>query len=336
MVTEQLPRPTKKSTKINFILMRGTYKPYFFSLILLLSSFFILFTAPADAIRLIPVRIIFDISGQLNKPSDVSVSKNGLIYVVDGVNHKIKIFSRKGRLVSSFGRKGSGSGEFRSPLGIDIDDSGKVYIADSGNQRVQIFSAKGSYIAEMKIPAKNNHPADPTDVVVDDSRNRCYVVDNDNHYILAYDLSTFKLINTYGSPGTGKRMFRFPFLIALDSENYLYIVDVINTRVQILNPDGLYVTSIGGWGVEKGEFFRPKGVAIDKNNRVYVGDSYTGVIQVFESSGEFYGALGDPVTGKVQKFRTPMGLFVDHNNRLYVVETLANKVGVYQLEGGTE
>ena len=336
MVTEQLPHPTKKCAKINFILMRGTYKPYFFSLILLLSSFFILFTAPAYAIRLIPVRIIFEISGQLNKPSDVSVSKNGLIYVVDGVNHKIKIFSRKGTLVSSFGRKGSGSGEFRSPLGIDIDDSGKVYIADSGNQRVQIFGAKGSYIAEMKIPDKKNHLADPTDVVVDDSRNRCYVVDNDNHHILAYDLSTFKLINTYGSPGTGKRMFRFPFLIALDSENYLYIVDVINTRVQVLNPDGLYVTSIGGWGVEKGEFFRPKGVAIDKNNRVYVGDSYTGVIQVFESSGEFYGALGDPVRGGVKKFRTPMGLFVDHNKRLYVVETLANKVGVYQLEGVTE
>jgi DNA-binding beta-propeller fold protein YncE len=336
MLTEQLPRPLKESAKINLILMRGTSRPYFFSLILLFSGLFILFAAPASAIRIIPARIIFAISGQLNKPSDVSVSKNGLIYVVDGVNHTIKIFSGKGTLVSSFGRSGSGNGEFRSPLGIDIDDSGKVYIADSGNQRVQVFSAQGSYIAEMKIPSKNNHPADPTDVVVDDSRNRCYVVDNDNHYILAYDLSTYKLIDTYGSPGTGKRMFRFPFLIALDSENYLYIVDVINTRVQILNPDGLYVASIGGWGVEKGEFFRPKGVAIDKNNRVYVSDSYTGVIQVFESSGEFYGALGDPATGKVQKFRTPMGLFVDRNNRLYVVETLANKVSVYQLEGLAE
>ena len=326
----------KNSHNSSLSLLSNSYKPHLISLLLVTTILLTLFTVPAFAIRLISVQLVFKISGQLNKPSDVSVSKNGLIYVVDGVNHKIKVFSRKGTLVSSFGRKGSGRGEFRSPLGIDIDDSGKIYIADSGNQRVQIFGAKGSYIAEMKIPAKKNRPADPTDVVVDDSRNRCYVVDNDNHYILAYDLSTFKLINTYGSPGTGKRMFRFPFLIALDSENYLYIVDVINTRVQILNPDGLYVTSIGGWGVEKGEFFRPKGIAIDKNNRVYVGDSYTGVIQVFESSGEFYGALGDPVGGGVKKFRTPMGLFVDHNNRLYVVETLANKVSVYQLEGLAE
>lgn len=336
MVTEQLPRPTKKCAKINFILMRGTYRPYFFSLILLLSSLFTLFTTPAYAIRLVPVRIIFEISGQLNKPSDVSVSKNGLIYVVDGVNNKIKVFDRNGRFVSSFGNKGSGRGEFSQPLGIDIDDSDKVYIADSGNQRVQIFGTTGSFIAEIKLPPRNDHAADPTDVAVDNFNKKCYISDNDNHRILAYDLSKLTLINTYGRHGAGRDRFRYPFLMALGKEQNLHVVDVINTRIQVLSSEGLFVSEIGGWGVEKGKFFRPKGVAIDKHNRVYVGDSYTGVIQVFESNGEFYGALGDPGTGKVQKFRTPMGLFVDHNNRLYVVETLANKVSVYQLEGLAE
>lgn len=336
MNSEDVCCSAKKVTKIKSSLASSGCRPYFFLPLLIPTILLTLFVFPAFAIKLINVRLIFEISDQLNKPSDVSVSNEGLIYVVDGVNHRIKIFNQKGRFVSSFGREGSGRGEFRFPLGIDLDNSGKVYIADSGNQRVQIFSAKGSYIAEMKIPSKNNHPADPTDVVVDDSRNRCYVVDNDNHYVLSYDLSTHTLIRTYGSPGTGKRMFRFPFLIALDSENYLYIVDVINTRVQILNPDGLYVSSIGGWGVEKGEFFRPKGVAIDKDNRIYVSDSYMGVIQVFESTGEFYAALGDPATGRVRKFRTPTGLFIDHETRLYVVETLANKVSVFQLEGVTE
>jgi len=336
MVTEQLPRPTKKFAEINFILMRGTYRPYFFSLFLLLSSLFTLFTAPAYAIRLVPARMIFAIGGQLNKPSDVSVSKDGLIYVVDGVNNKIKIFDRNGSFVSSFGKQGSGRGEFSQPLGIDLDNSGKVYIADSGNQRVQIFNATGSFINEIKLPASNGHGADPTDVAIDNVNNKCYISDNDNHQILAYDLSKLTLIKTYGSRGTGRDRFQYPFLMALGKEQHLYVVDVINTRVQVLNSQGSYEGEIGGWGVEKGEFFRPKGVAIDKHNRVYVGDSYTGVIQVFESSGEFYGALGNPATGKVQKFRTPMGLFVDHNNRLYVVETLANKVGVYQLEGVTE
>lgn len=295
-----------------------------------------LLASPAHAVRLTNVRHLFDITGSFSEPSDVSVSKDGLIYVVDGVNNSIKVFNQNGKPVFSFGRNGSGNGEFRFPLGIDIDSSGRVYIADSGNHRIQVFNSNGSFITLINVPSKNGNPSDPTDVAVDRSNDRFYVVDNNNHYILAYDLSNLKLLETYGGPGTEKREFRFPFLITLDKNNDLYIVDVINTRVQVLNPQGLFVTFIGGWGVEKGEFFRPKGVAVDKNNRVYVSDSYMGVIQVFNSTGEFYSVLGDPAKGIVKKFRTPAGIFIDNSNRLYVVEMFAQKVSVYSIEGESE
>ena len=102
-----------------------------------------------------------------------------------------------------------------------------------------------------------------------------------------------------------------------DKDKYLYIVDVINTRVQELNPSGLFVAFIGGWGVEKGEFFRPKGVALDRDDRIYTSDSYMGVIQVFEPNGEFYSAVGDSGSDSVKKFKTPTGIFIDKKNRLY-------------------
>jgi tripartite motif-containing protein 71 len=316
--------------------LRLSFSAYLFSLLLVPCALLTFFAVPAFAIRLINVKLVFELRGEFNKPTDVSVSQKGLIYVVDGVNHKIKVFSKKGKFLFSFGMKGSGRSDFSSPLGIDIDHGGKVYLADSGNQRVQILEAKGGFLAEIKLPRQNGHPADPTDVVVDELNNRCYVVDNDNHQVLAYDLSELKLLNAYGGHGAGKDRFRYPFFVALGKEQNLYVVDVINTRVQVINSRGLFIAEIGGWGVEKGEFFRPKGVAIDKNDRVYVSDSYMGVIQVFESTGEFYAALGDPTTGKVKKFRTPMGLFIDQENRLYIVETLANKVSVYQLQSVTE
>nr|MDA3786894.1 NHL repeat-containing protein [Desulfobacula sp.] len=252
------------------------------------------------------------------------------------VNNKIKIFDNNGKFISSFGRKGNGTGEFLFPLGIDIDDKNRIYIADSQNHRVQIFNSKGGFLSQIKIKSKTGKPADPTDVAVDETRNQCYVVDNDNHIIFVYDLSTFNLIKTFGKPGTGKREFRYPFLIALDKDKYLYIVDVINTRVKVLNPEGLFVTDIGGWGVEKGQFFRPKGIAIDKKNRVYVSDSYMGVIQIFQTSGEFFAAIGDTSKSKVKKFKTPMGLFVDEDSRLFVVEMFANKVTVFQMHEKSE
>jgi DNA-binding beta-propeller fold protein YncE len=291
-----------------------------------------LFCIPAYAVNLLNIEPLFEITNQLNKPVDVSVSEQGLIYIVDGVNNKVRVFNPKGTLLFSFGKKGSGQGEFGSPLGLDVDSSGRVYIADSANHRVEIFNSEGAYLAEIKISAHNTHEADPTDVVVDNSNNRCYVVDNDNHRVLVYDLTKHNLVQIYGRHGAGRDRFRYPFLAALGNEGRLYVVDVINTRVQVLNSEGSFVAEIGGWGVEKGEFFRPKGVAVDSQNRLYVSDSYMGVVQVFEADGEFYAVLGEPQGGKVKKFRTPTGMFIDTEDRLYVVEALANKVSVYRLK----
>ncbi len=285
----------------------------------------------AHAINLVRVKHLFDIDAGFNAPSDVAVSKDGRIYVVDGVNNAIKVFKYDGNPMSTIGQKGTGPGQFHLPMGIDIAASGKVYIADAGNHRVQIMNREGRFEAEFKLPDNKGKPGDPTDVVADESARRCYVADNDNHRILVYDLKTFKLVDVFGQPGTGNREFRYPFLLAQDKEKYLYIVDVINTRVQVLNRKGLFVANIGEWGVEKGHFFRPKGVALDRSGRVFISDSYIGVIQVFDQTGAFLGAVGAPATKGVKRFKTPVGMFIDSKDRLYVVEMYANRVGVYKI-----
>ena len=99
----------------------------------------------------------------------------------------------------------------------------------------------------------------------------------------------------------------------------------------MLDPEGSYLATIGGWGVEKGEFYRPKGVAIDSKSRVFVSDSYLGIIQVFEKDGEFLSVLGDE-KGNIMKFETPTGLFIDKNMRLYVVEMFVDRVRVLHLK----
>ncbi len=293
---------------------------------------FLYFSAPAYGIKFTSIHHLYDITYDMSEPSDVAVSKSGQIYIVDGVNNRVVVSSSNGKVLFTFGEKGSGKGQMMFPLGIFVDSAGNVYLADSGNHRIQIFNAFGEYSTEINIPPFEAIPSDPTDLTVDEAGNRIYIVDNNNHHILVYDLNTFALINTYGSPGMEKRQFRYPFLIASDRDSYLYIVDVINTRVQVLNADGKFVQFIGGWGVEKGEFFRPKGVALDSNNRVYVSDGYMGVIQIFKPNGEFDSVLSDPDKSTVKKFNKPVGIYIDNHNRLYVVEMFANRVGVYSIE----
>ena len=286
----------------------------------------------AHGIRLTNVTHLFDITHGFSQPSDVSVSGNGLIYVLDGVNNKVKVFDQNGRFKFSFGSKGASTGQFMFPLGIDVDSSGLVYIADSGNHRVQVFSPEGKYIKHFRVPPEDNTASDPTDVIADRVNKKLFVVDNDNHYILIFDLETTQMLDTFGGPGAEKTEFRYPFLMSQNSDHFLYISDVVNTRVQSFTHEGKFVTVVGGWGVDKGRFFRPKGVAIDKDNRVFISDSYMGVIQVFRHDGAFHSVIGDPETESVKKFIKPMGMFIDKNNRLYLVEMFANRVSVYQIE----
>ena len=65
---------------------------------------------PVHGIRLVDAKLLFEISDQLSQPSDVAVSNDGRIYVVDGVNSKIRIFNQSGQAMASFGSAGSGNG----------------------------------------------------------------------------------------------------------------------------------------------------------------------------------------------------------------------------------
>jgi predicted CXXCH cytochrome family protein len=270
-----------------------------------------------------------------NMPTDVAVGRNGSLYVLDGVNHRVVVYDAAGRFQFPFGSRGGGPGQFLYPLGIAADPNGNVYVADSGNHRFQIFTAEGKLLDAVPLPATaSGLPPDPADVAVDPMRKRLYIADNDNHSIHVYSLAGRRFEPAWGSPGQDQRQFRFPFLIDVSAQGYLLVVEPINTRIQFLNPEGKFVGFIGGWGIDPGQLFRPKGVAVC-GDRVFITDSYLGNIQAFDLSGRFLGALAD-TTGTPMEFATPTGIAVDASrNRLYVVELKANRVRRLALEIGT-
>ena len=312
------------------------FNPFIFSCILL-SVFLVMPAAGLQAqeisLSLCPAKHLYTITSDFQNPSDVVAGKNNKVYVLDGVNNRVKVFNQQGTDLFSFGGAGTGKGRFNFPLGIGIDRADRIFVADSGNHRVQVFTPGGEYLFQFSTETQHRQikPSDPTDVVVESRLNKCFMVDNDNHWIFAYDLGTRKPSGIYGTMGMEKNEFRFPFFLDMDQEGNLYVVEVINTRVQVLNPQGDYITTIGGWGVEKGEFYRPKGVAVDAKNRVFVSDSYLEVIQVFSRDGTFLSILGNE-EGSIARFVTPTGIFIDQQMRLYVVEMQANRVAVMQLD----
>jgi len=80
--------------------------------------------------------------------------------------------------------------------------------------------------------------------------------------------------------------FRDPRDIVLDSAGNMFILDSGNNRIQMLNPEGIFIKTIGRRGQGPGEFQFPYSVAIDSQDYLYVFDSVNLRIQVFTPEGK--------------------------------------------------
>ena len=286
----------------------------------------------ARALETRALQHLFDLNQAANSPlslpSDVAVAPDGRIYVVDGNNDRIAVYSDDGKFVSTIGSTGAADGQLSSPIGIDVDNKGDVYVADSGNYRLQVFNAAGKFIRQIPLREKNVR-IKPVDVAVDNEKQILYITGNNNHKVMLYSIGG-KYLRAWGHQGNNPGEFRYPATITVSDDGLIYVVDVLNSRVQIFERNGNVLTVAGSWGVLPGQLFRPKGVAVDAKGAIYVSDSYMGLIEVFDNTKQFSYVLGKD--NSPHKFITPAGITLDKHQRIYVTEMLSNKVSVYKLK----
>jgi len=84
-----------------------------------------------------------------SRPVAIVYDENSL-YVLDSEDAEIRVFSKSGAFLHSFGRKGQGPGEFGMPSDMDILGD-RIFVADGANRRVQILDKKGNYLAGFKV-----------------------------------------------------------------------------------------------------------------------------------------------------------------------------------------
>lgn len=80
---------------------------------------------------------------QFNQPVDVAVDDNGVLYVADNANHKIRKITPDG-VVSTVAGDASGFKDgdvatalFKNPSGVTVDADGNIFVADRLNHRIR-------------------------------------------------------------------------------------------------------------------------------------------------------------------------------------------------------
>jgi hypothetical protein len=112
-----------------------------------------------------------------NDPTGVVTGSDGSIFVSDGHQGRnqtvarIVKFSRDGKFLKSWGKKGSDPGDLNDPHSITIDAQGRLFVADRGNLRIAIFDQDGKLLDIWKQFGV------PSGISVDD-RDTLYVAQN--------------------------------------------------------------------------------------------------------------------------------------------------------------
>jgi DNA-binding beta-propeller fold protein YncE len=258
-------------------------------------------------------------------PTDVAAGVNGHLYVVDGGNDRVVVIDSTGAVVTSFGSTGQGDAELDRPVGVGIDGKGRVHVADRGNHRIQVFEKDGTYAYPVPLFVGDTR-VEPVDVAVNKEGTELFVTSADRHEVIVFDWKG-NLLRRWGGRGEEPGQFFHPATIEIAVER-VYVVDVLNARVQCFYPDGRIVRVFGKRGAGPGTLFRPKGITVDSSGRVFVSDSYFGVIQAFETSGEFLYAIGE--AGRPQVFEAPVGMTAVEGD-IAVVEMVGGSLKRLQL-----
>lgn len=223
-----------------------------------------------------------------------AVDANGLIYVTDSSKHRVLVINPDGTFNTKLGDDyvpGNGQYQFDYPTGVAISPvNGDIYVVDRWNNRIQVFTKDRVYKASLGIVdecgTSNQHFCGPWDVTIDQNGN-IFVADTENLRVQKCTLNAplYSCTTFAGETGVFATDFGHlrPLGIAVDFEGNVYVADEWdNQRIQVYNPTGAYLTTIGGtWNFLNGGFNNPKSVAVDAEGNVYVADELGMRIQIF-------------------------------------------------------
>ncbi len=179
-------------------------------------------------------------TAQFDMPYGIAVDSQGIVYVADSKNNKIRKISPDGVVSTLAGNNLGITAVFallNSPYGVAVDGQGNVYIADSENHIISKITPDG-------------------------------------------ELSTLAGSTKGFADGSGDTtQFNTPYGLAVDAAGNVYVADYWNHKIRVINQNGELITLAGGdAGFEDGsgtksKFTLPRGVAIDAQGNVYVADS---------------------------------------------------------------
>jgi len=166
----------------------------------------------------------------------IHAGDDGLLYVADSGNLRIKVITKTGSLVWSAPCGAPAVGKNFLLLGctsVDRDADGNLYAAAPTEDVVYKFSPTGSLLARFGGEGSGPGQLDGAYGVAIRG-DRMYVSEMHNNRISVFTLDG-GFVGSFGSAGAEHGQFRRPTAIAFDAQGRLYVSDTSNERVEVFD-----------------------------------------------------------------------------------------------------
>ena len=179
-------------------------------------------------------RYLGDVKGEgiFKRPTGLAYdSKARVFYLTDTLRNKIYVLDYDGRVLRSFGGRGTKPGEFNFPIAIALYHE-SLYVVDAKNFRVQVLDLTGRPLRQIGEPGDSSGSFSKPKSIALDSEGHIYVVDTLFEVVQIFDQGG-RLLLEFGRSGTGRGEFELPTGIYIDSADRIYVADSFNSRVQV-------------------------------------------------------------------------------------------------------
>ncbi|XP_066919906.1 uncharacterized protein [Clytia hemisphaerica] len=222
----------------------------------------------------------------------------------------------------------SGRNVFSNNISDVASSNGYIYVADAGACQVVMLSKDGTLVKRFGKAGTGAQEFKRPNGLCVDSKGRVIVSDSLNHRvkILSPDLKTVILTITndrkkYKEAGR----FSFPYGVACDKEDNIYIVDTNNKRLVQISKDGKFLKEI-----YPADMADPRCVAVTSDHRILVTDRENAqllIIDLHTNTTTRVSGITDS-HGREITFKQPYGVVVDGTDKVYVSDIERNALFV--------